>query len=148
MKPIFNISLLAALLILLPSPCFAMWDVETATKARAKELDIQIRSHPAGPNHLRIELDFPTTGPFKNFTQGKSSSDPSRVDLRLGKGDDLMISASLREDRSKPGRILVSFTISRSQLDKVSLWIMVAHGLGGSAYDLQLNQFVDPRPEH
>ena len=123
MKTIFNILVLADLLLVAPSPCFALWGIATVSKEGAKELGIQVRSEPGGPNHVRVELEFKPERKLKDF---------SRVDLRIGEGDNPPVTAPLREDRSKPGRVVVSFTADRAQLDKLTLWVRVPELAGGT----------------
>jgi hypothetical protein len=52
------------------------------------------------------------------------------------------VTAPLREDRSKPGRVVVSFSADRAQLDKLTLWVMVRESDGGTAYMLRVKDFV------
>ena len=134
MTTIFNISAVAVFLVVAPSPCFALWEIADVSKERAKELGMQVRSEPAGPNHVRVELEFKPEGKLKDF---------SRVDLRIGEGDNPPVTAPLREDRSKPGSVVVSFTADRAQLDKLTLWVMVPESLGGTIYDLRVKDFVE-----
>jgi hypothetical protein len=136
MKTAFNIAVLAVLLVA-HSPCFAAWDVEIVSKERAKELDMEVRST-AGPKHVRVELEFKVEGPLKNF---------SRVDLRIGEGDNLAVTAPLQEDRSKPGRIVVSFSADRAHLDKINLRVMVSESLGGTIYHLPVKDFVERKKD-
>ena len=65
------------------------------------------------------------------------------VDLRVGQGDNPPVTAPLRKDRSKPGRLVVSFTADRAQLDKLSLWVRVPELDGGTIYDLRVKDFVE-----
>ena len=65
------------------------------------------------------------------------------MDLRIGEGDNPPVTAPLREDRSKPGRVVVSFTADRAQLDKLKLWVFVPESLGGTIYDLRVKDFVE-----
>ena len=121
------------------SPCFALWDVETVSRERAKELGMKVRSTAAGPGHVQVDLEFKAEGKLKDF---------SHVDLRLGKGDDLTVSAALREDRSKPGRVVVSFIADSAQLDKLTLRVLVPFtdgGAGGTVYELGVRNFVQQK---
>src|SRR5262249_24836976 len=136
MKTAFNIAVLAVLLVA-PSPCFAAWDVEIVSKDRAKELGMEIRST-AGPKQVRVELEFKVEGPLKNF---------SRVDLRLGEGYNLALTAPLQEDWSKAGRIVVGFNADRAQLDKINLRVMVPESLGGTIYHLRVKDFVERKKD-
>jgi hypothetical protein len=135
MKTAFNITLLAVLLVA-PSPCFALWLIAPVSKEGAKELGMEVRSKAAGPNQVRVELEFNVEGKLKNF---------SRIDLRFGEGDNPPLTAPLHEDRSKPGQVAVSFTADRAHLDKITLWVMVPESLGGTAYQLRIKDFVEPK---
>ena len=99
---------------------------------------MEVRSKAAGPNHVWVELEFKTEGVLKHF---------SRVDLRIGEGDDPLLTARLWEDRSKPGRVVVSFTADRTELGKLNLWVFVpeAESAGGSIYQLRVKDFVEPK---
>jgi hypothetical protein len=134
MKTIFNISALACLLMVVPSPCFALWEIATVSKERAKELSMEVRSTAAGPNDVAVELEFKPEGKLKNF---------SRVDLRVGKAETLVV-AALKEDRSKPGRVVVSFRANRTRLDHLTLWVFVRGIRGGTIYEVRVQDFVAP----
>lgn len=95
---------------------------------------MEVRSVADGLNHVRVELEFKLERELKDF---------SRVDLRIGEGSNPPVTAPLREDRSKPGRVVVHFFADRTQLDKLTLWVMVPGGLGGTVYDLRLKDFVE-----
>jgi hypothetical protein len=133
MKTAFNIAVLAILLIT-PNRSFALWSIAHISKEQAKELGMEVRSEAAGPNRVRVELEFKTEGTFKNF---------SSVDLRIGDGDSPPVTAPLREDRSKPGRVIVRFTADRGQLEKIKLWVKVPDLDGGSIYDLRVKDYVE-----
>jgi len=132
MKTAFNIAVLAVLLVA-PSPCFGLWEIAPVSNELAKKMGMEVRSTAAGPNQVRVELEFKAEGPLKNF---------SRVDLRFGDGDNPPLTAPLQEGRSKPGRIVVSFNADRAQLDKINLWVMVRELDGGTAYVLRVAEFV------
>ena len=135
LKTIITISAVPILLLVAVSPCFALWGIAPVDKKRAKELGMEVRSEAAGPNQVRVELEFNVERELKNF---------SRVDLRLGEGDNPPLTAPLQEDRSKPGRVAVSFTADRAHLDKITLWVMVPESRGGSIYQLRMKDFVEP----
>jgi hypothetical protein len=67
----------------------------------------------------------------------------SRVDLLINEGEKSVLTAPLREDRSRPGRVVVSFTADRTRLEKTHLSVMVPEPLGGSRYDIRVKDFVD-----
>src|SRR5215216_2136275 len=77
MKTAFGVAALAVLLVA-PGPCFALWSIAPVSKERAKEMGMEVRSERAGPNHVRVELEFKAEGLLKNY---------SRVDLRFGTGN-------------------------------------------------------------
>ena len=135
MKPILIVFSVVAFFVAAPSRCFALWEIAQVTTERAKELGMEVRSKATGPNHVIVELEFKIEGELKDF---------SRVDLRFGQGDNPPLTTSLREDRSKPGRVVVSFTADRDQLDKVTLWVMVPGSLGGTIYEVRPKDFVKP----
>ena len=135
MKTAFSIAVLAIVLGA-PSLCFASWEIAPVNKELAKKMGMEVRSEPAGPNHVRVELEFKTEGELKDY---------SRAELQIGGGDNTPVTAPLREDRSKPGRIVVSFTADRAQLNKLSLWVMVPENAGGTAYVLRVKDFVEPK---
>src|SRR5262249_24872612 len=115
MKLAFSI---AALAVLLTSrgPCFALGFVKQVSKEGAKELGMEVRSQAASPNQVRVELEINVEGFLKRF---------SGVNLSLGEGDNPSLSASLQEDRSKKGHVVVSFTADRAHLDKITLRVTV-----------------------
>ncbi len=136
-KTILNISAAAVFLVVAPGVCFALWDTEVVSKERARELGMEVRSTAAGPNHVQVEFEFTVEGELKNF---------SHVDLRFGKGDNLEVAAPLREDRSKPGRVTVTFTANSAQLDKLTLRVMAPFrdgGAGGTIHELRVKDFVE-----
>lgn len=138
LKTAFTSTALAVLLVG-PSPCFAAWGIALVSKERAKELSMEVRSTAAGPNQVRVELEFKAEGRLKDF---------SRIDLRFGEGDNPALTAPLQEDRSKPGRIVVGFHADRAQLDKLALWVYVPGGTyapGGTIYDLRVKDFIEPK---
>ena len=140
MKTAFSSAVLAVLLVA-PSPCFALWEIEVVSQKRAKEMGMEVRSEKAGPNHVRVKLEFKTEGELKTFAEAELK-DYSRVELHIGGGDNPPVTAPLREDRSKPRRIVVSFTANRAQLDRLSLWVMVPGNDGGTAYVLSVKDYV------
>jgi hypothetical protein len=145
MKTAFNLAVLAVLLVA-PGECFADWMIKSVTKDRAREMGMEVRSVATGPNLVRVELEFKVEGELKEY-DGRMK-DRSRVELRIGEGDNPQVSAPLREDRSKPGRVVVRFTADRAQLDKLTLWVMVPGTLGGDIYDLRVKDFVEREKGH
>ncbi len=146
MKAIFSLAAVALLFAAVPSTCFALWGLDDVTPTRAKSLGIEIRTAKAGPNHLRVEMEFKTDGELKPYVEG-SLKEHSRVDLRVGLEDNPPVTASLREDRTKAGSVTVSFVADKAELDKIALWIMIPEPLGGTAYMVRMKHFVQPVPK-
>jgi hypothetical protein len=151
MKTILNIIALAVLLLVAPSPCFALWDVVRVSKKEAKEFGMQVRTKAAGPNRVSVELEFKTEGNFSAFSPEGKFKDRSLVELWIGKQDNPQVTAALREDRSKAGRVVVGFTVDRGQLDLSNLRVMVPFqdgGAGGTTYELRVKDFVEVKKDN
>jgi len=134
MKSMFRISVLTFLVVAAPSLCFALMSIANVSKEQAKEMGMEVRSNAAGPNAVRVALEFETKGALKSF---------SRVDLEIRDGEK-WVSAALRVDRSKPGRVIVSFAADRATLDKSTLSVVVQPGPRDmTGYDLRVKDFVD-----
>jgi hypothetical protein len=149
MKTLFGIAVLAVLLVA-ASPCFALTFHVSVSKEGAKKLGMEVRTTADGPNHVIVQLEFKTEGKFEEFSPEGKHKDHSRVELRIGEGYDpamMVMSAPLREDRSKPGRVVVSLTADRTQLDKLKLWVVVPEPDGRTIYDLRVKDFVEPKKD-
>lgn len=134
MKTTLGISVLTLLLVAAPSVCFAVIEIELVSKERAKELGMEIRSNAAGPDGARIELEFETKGELKSFY---------RVDLLIREGEKLLLFASLREEQSKPGRVVVGFAGDRATLDKSTLRVVVGAPGNLTGHDIRVKDFVE-----
>src|SRR5262245_29799509 len=147
MKTAFSLAVLAVLLVA-PGRCFALWVIAPVSKEGAKELGIEVRSTAAGPNQVRVELEFKTEGKLEKFIPEGKFQGHCGVELRIGEGGNSLVTAPLREDRSKsglkPGRVMFSFTADRAQLDKLRLWVFAPESDGGTIYDLAVKDFVEP----
>jgi hypothetical protein len=134
MKAILTVAVLAILFVVAPRPCFALWATMSVDQESAKNLGIEIRQIEGwGPNELRIELEFKPEGSLKEF---------DRVVLWFGDESEPRLTAALKEDRSKAGRVIVSFSAGNAQLDKIHLRIVVPGNLGGQVYDIRIKDFV------
>ena len=139
MNPPFTLFAATVLLVVAPSSCFALWEIAPVDKQVAKDMGMQVRWQAAGPTQVRVELDFKAEGKLKNF---------SHVDLRVRGGDEPLVTAALKEDRSKPGRVVVSLAADRNQLDKFTLWVFVPESLGGTIYEVRVKEFVEVAKGH
>lgn len=148
MKTVFSLLAVAIFIAVTPARCFAIWDVMTVSKEDAKRLGLEVRATVASASHLKnhvnVELEFKVEGALKEYDGRFRNS--SGVSLRLGKVDSLVLSAPLREDRSKPGRVLVSFLAERVQLDNATLTVSVPGSpgtTGGTHYELRVKDLVE-----
>ena len=150
MKTILSVVAFAAVLTAAPGACFALWEVMTVSSKEAKELGLLVRTKAAGPDHVSVELDFRTEGQFKAFIPGNRFNDGALVQLWIGQGDNSHVTAALKEDRSQAGRVVVSFTADRVQLDQSSLRVFAPYtdgGTGGAQYQLRVKDFVEPKKD-
>ena len=150
MKTILNIIALAVLLLVAPSPCLALWVHARLTKEQAKAGGLEVRTMENDPNHVRVELEFKTEGTFEGFSPESRSKYRSGVELWIGQGDNPLLTAALKEDRSKADRIVVGFTADRVQLDQCHLRVMAPFqdgGAGGTEYRLRIKDFVEPKKD-
>ena len=134
MRMFAKILAVAVVLTLAPNSCFALWGIADVSKEQAKQLGIDVRSHAAGPVDVRVDLEFKLEGELKNF---------SEVNLRISDGQKLVATAPLKEDRSIPGRVVVSFTADRTRLGRLTLWMMVPGLDGGIVHELRVKDFVE-----
>ena len=131
--PLRHLALLAILFLALPNWCFALISLENVTPERAKALGMEIRTNAAGPDAVRVELEFEIKGDLKDF---------SRVDLIMEGEGKLLLHSTLQPDPSQPGHVVVGFAVDRSQLDKLTLRVLTGEGLR-VGHDLQVKEFVD-----
>jgi hypothetical protein len=147
MKTKLNIIALVALLLVAPSPCFALWVHARVSNEKGKDLGLEVRTAAVDPNHVRVELEFKTEGTFEGFSPDSSSKYRSGVELRIGQGDKPLLTAALKEDHSKKGRVVVGFTAQRDQFDLSELRVSVPESDGGTIYILRVKDFVEPKKD-
>ena len=115
-----------------------MEEFEIVTKERAKALGLSLTSQADGPDAVRVSLDFEKQGELKEY---------SRVELKQFNGDKLLLSVTLKEGESKPGRVIVGFVAARSNLATLSLEIAAKDASGSRVrYVLPMKDFVT-KPE-
>lgn len=141
MKTIINLSLLAVLLALAPSRCLAARSIGTLSPNDAKEMGVEVRATPAGPDAVWLEVEFKTGGKLKEYNPERSS----HVELEIRDGEKSLLSyAALQEQHPAPGHVRVRFMANRAYLDKLVVTIVVGSGaMVGGAYELHLKDFVD-----
>ena len=134
MKTLLHLLTAAALLLAVPLPSHALVELAYVTKEMAQKMGLEIRAHAAGAAAMRVELEFAATGELKGY---------SRVDLEIHDGATTLVSSTLQEDRSKPGRIVVSFYAVRTQLEKLTLRVVAGNTERMRvAYDIPVKDFV------
>jgi hypothetical protein len=115
--------------------CSALEDIEIVTKERAKELGLEVRVNAAGPEAVRIELEFETKGELQNYT---------RVALEMRDGEKLITSSTLKEEPAKAGRIIVGFAADRASLNKIELKVVTQDSpRSRSGHILRVHEFVE-----
>jgi hypothetical protein len=116
------------------SECRALELIAIVTPDRARELGLEIRSHPAGPDAVTVELAFDVKGELQNYR---------RVELEIRDGKKLLLSSTLREERPKPGRVVVSFYADRGHLDNVTLKVVTENSpLERVGHVVRVGEFV------
>ena len=125
-----------ALLVTTSNLCSALEGIEFVTKERAWELGLEVRAHAAGPQALRIELEFEVKGELQNY---------SRVAFEMYDGDKLIASSTLKEEPlAKPGRIVVGIAADRASLNKMTLKVVTQSSARTRVgHILRLHEFVD-----
>jgi len=122
------------LALTIPTFCFALEEIEFVTKERAKELGLVIEWNAAGPDAVRVVLDFETKGELKNYT---------RVELSMHEGEKLLMSSTLKEEDAKPGHVVVSFAADRKKLNQIELKVVVGQLDGRVGHIIPVKDFVD-----
>ena len=137
MKTIFNISVLAILLAVVPSPCLAEGTFgTTTTREVAKQHGMEVRANAIDINRVTVELEIKTEG------ESRFLAKLERVELQISKGATNLVSATLREEQSKPGHVVVRFTADRAQLETITLRVC-GTAMGRVIYELPMKVLVD-----
>jgi len=135
MKSTVSISA-AAVFFVAASRCFAVWDVLTVSKEQAKTLGIEVRST-AGDEYTQVVLEFKDDGKLKDF---------SDIYLKVTEKDKLALSVAVREDRTKPGRVVVGVTADAAQVGKLTFQVKVPYrdgALGRAYYEVRVKDLVE-----
>jgi hypothetical protein len=134
MKTMGRISVVALLLAGFPSLCFALDVFQVVSRQRAEELGIAVRAKAAGPNTVHVTVEFEAEGELKSF---------DRATLDLLDGNRLLVSTTMRDERTPSGRVVLTITADRSQLERLTLTAFLEPHLGSVGYKLPLSKFVD-----
>ena len=136
MRTILKSSVLTFLLVGIPRLCCALEDIEIVTQERAKALGLEIKANAAGPDAVRVVLEFETKGELKNY---------SRVALEIHDGERLVSSSTLREEKEVPGRVIVSFAADRTRLDQFTLKVVTQESpRTRTGHVLRMTEFLGP----
>jgi hypothetical protein len=114
--------------------CLAMISVGKVSKERAKELGIELRAKPNGPNEAWIELEFKPEGKLAGF---------KHVSLEIADGEKFQLGwTPLKDERTSTGSVIVRLMGNRAFLEKVTLRI-VRGDIDAVGDDLRIKDFVD-----
>lgn len=131
---VLKFSVLTVLLAATAGACYALEEIEIVTRERAKELGLEIRSNAAGPDAVLVVLEFEKKGELKDYF---------RVALEMDDEGRLLLSSTLREEKSEPGRVVVSFAADRTKLDKFTLKVVAFSGGSRVGHVIPIKDFVD-----
>jgi hypothetical protein len=134
MKPLLHLSAVVILLVAVPGLCRAFESIDFVTRERAKALGLEFRANPAGPDAVRVTLEFEPKGELRHYT---------RVELEMYDGGQMLLSSTLREEKDKPGRIVVSFAAARTKLHNISLKVVTQDGEERTGSVIAVKDFVD-----
>ena len=135
-KTIINTSVLTLLLVAASSRCFAEIVIEDVSTNRAKELGVTIWTNMNGQAGIQVWLEFKTTGELKKY---------SHVELQIGKGENLIMSAPLLTTHPSPESVAVNFSAYPAYVPKSTLMIVVRDApLGGTGYRFKVKDVIEP----
>ena len=132
------LTLVALLLLLggLPGRSYAMYGILEISRERAKKLGITVSAGPSANNDLRVQVDFKTAGPMKEFQW---------ADLELSQGEKRLVTAALLPRRSSPDKVHLEFYGDPAALANATVTLFVRdEPLGGTAYRFRLKEFLAP----
>ncbi len=125
---------LTVLILAFCATCLAMISTRNVTKNEAKELGVELRAKPNGPNEAWIELEFKPEGKLAGF---------SHVSLEISDGEKFQLGwTPLKDVRTPSGSILVRLMGNRTYLQNVTLRI-VRGATGDVGEDFRIKDFVD-----
>ena len=120
--------------------CLGMMEVSFVTPKVAKEMGIDVSARASGPKHVWVTLRFEKKGRLEHYGPERYS----RVEMRIGDGEQPLVVAGLKERSTKEGEVQVSLMVARQHLDSTALMVVVGSGLiPGGGYEVKLKDFVD-----
>ena len=127
-----------AALILFVAVCgtsLAVISVGNVSKDQAKELGIELRAKPNGPNEAWIELEFKPEGKLAGF---------KHVSLEIADDKQFQLGwTPLKDERTSSGNVVVRLMGNRAFLEKVTLRVVCGPFTGDTGHDLRVKDFVD-----
>jgi hypothetical protein len=133
-----SLTSLALLLLLcgVPGRGYADYGILDVSKERARELGITVSSGPSANNDLRVQVEFKTTGPMKEFRW---------ADLELTQGEKRLVTAALMLQKPSPGSVHLEFYGDPAALANATVTLFVHdEPLGGTGYRLKMKDFLTP----
>jgi len=114
--------------------CLALISVENVSKARAKELGIEVRAKPNGPKEAWIELEFKPAGMLEDF---------NHVSLEIAVAGKFQLGwTPLKHERTSTGTVVVRLMGNREFLENVTLRV-VSGVFEATGSDLRVKDFID-----
>ena len=133
MKTTISLAVLI-LFVAIGGTCLAVISVGDVSKERAKELGIELRAKPNGPNEAWIELEFKPEGKLADF---------KHVSLEIADGKQFQLGwTPLKDERTSTGSVVVRLMGNRAFLETVTLRVVCGFN-GGKGHDLRVKDFVD-----
>lgn len=133
----FTLLSIVAALFFLADPSHALRSIGIITPKDAKEMSIEVRTTPSGPEAFWLELEFKPEGKLKDY---------QHVELEIQEGDKTLIAyAALSEKRSNDGKVTVRFMIARAFVEKVTLSIITGFPSNYSGNEIRLRDFIPPQ---
>jgi hypothetical protein len=129
MKCIRHAFIIAALLLVTSTPCWALWLISEPTKEQAAELGIEVWSKVMSTNQVGVWLELKPQGKLKDF---------DHVELEIVREGKTLVSARLLPTRQSEDRVTVAFYADPSHFEISRLTVYVRGGLGGVAYRLKV----------
>jgi hypothetical protein len=132
-----NLTMLVAAVVLFAAAgqCFALRGVAIVTKEQAKEMGIELKASPSGPDACWLELEFKPEGKLKQFHE---------VLLDIHDGEKSIVSwTPLKDSRTESGKVIVRMTASRTYVEKITLSIVAGDPGNLTHYELHVKDFVD-----
>lgn len=134
---IFRSSLVALLVALVPSQCLALRSIGIITMEEARELGLELRATPAGPEAAWLELEFKPAGKLKDFVH---------VELEITEGEKLLMAYLVLEgQRTDKGTVKVRFMAGREFLDRLTLVLVTGQPMNYAGNEVRVKDFVNAK---